>query len=109
MRAAELLEKEGISVRVVNVSTLKPVNENAIKDMSKGVKGIVVAEEHSIIGGLASVVTFIMRGSELPIEVVGIEDVFGQSAESYQELLEYYGLTEKEVSSAVKKIMGRSV
>jgi len=109
LRAAELMEKEGISVRVVNVSTLKPVNENAIKEMSEGVKGIVVAEEHSIIGGLASVVAYIMRGSELPIEVIGIEDVFGQSAESYQELLEYYGLTEKEISSAVKKIMGRSV
>lgn len=106
LKAAGILEKEGISVRVVNVSSLKPVDENAIKEMCKGVKGIVTAEEHSVIGGLASVVTYIMRGSGLPFEVIGIKDVFGQSADSYQELLEYYGLTEKEIAAAVKKIIG---
>lgn len=106
LKASEILEKEGISVRVVNVSTLKPVDEKAIKEMCNGVKGIVTAEEHSVIGGLADVITYIMRGSGLPVEVIGIKDVFGQSAHSYQELLEYYGLTDKEIVAAVKKIIG---
>lgn len=106
LKASEILEKEGISIRVVNVSTLKPVDENAIKEMCRGVKGIVTAEEHSVIGGLADVITYVMRGSGLPVEVMGIKDVFGQSAHSYQELLEYYGLTEKEIAAAVKKIIG---
>lgn len=105
LKAVEILEKEGISARVVNVSSLKPVDENAVKEMCKGVKGIITAEEHSVIGGLASVVTYIMRGSGIPFEVIGIKDVFGQSAHSYQELLEYYGLTEKEIAAAVKRII----
>jgi len=105
LNAAQTLINEGISVRVVNVSTLKPVDEEIIKQMCVGVKGIVTAEEHSIIGGLASIVTYIMRGAGIPIEVVGINDAFGQSADSHNELLEFYSLTEKDIISAVRKTL----
>jgi transketolase len=103
--AAAELEKEGISLRVVNVSTLKPINEDAVKELTKGVKGIITAEEHSVIGGLTSVIAFILRGSGIPIEPVAISDEFGQSAQSHNELLEFYGLTEKEIVDAVRKML----
>jgi len=104
LMAAETLEKEGISLRVVNVSTLKPIDEKAIKELADGVKGIVTAEEHSIIGGLASAITFILRGQAVPIEVVAIKDSFGQSALSYEQLLEHYGLTDTAIIEAAKKV-----
>jgi transketolase len=103
--AAEKLEKEGISVRVVNVSSLKPTNENDIKRFSSGVRGIITAEEHSLIGGLASVVTYILRGSGVPVTAIGIEDEFGQSAHDYDELLEAYGLTEENIAASIKKLI----
>jgi transketolase len=106
LKAAETLEKQGISLRIVNVSTLKPINEEAIKELVSGVKGIVTVEEHTIIGGLASAVAFILRGRAVPIEAVAIQDCFGQSALSYEELLEYYGLTDNAIVKAVKKVLG---
>lgn len=104
LKAAEALEKEGISLRVVNVSTLKPIDEEAVKELAGGVKGIVTAEEHSIIGGLASAITFILRGQAVPIEAVAIKDCFGQSALSYEQLLEHYGLTDSAIIEAAKKV-----
>ncbi len=105
MLAAQELQKEGISVRVVNVSSLKPIDEEAIKKLAKGVKGIITAEEHSVIGGLTSVITYILRGSGCPVEAVAIMDSFGQSAQSHDELLKHYGLTEKEIIAFAKKIL----
>ena len=105
VQAAEKLKEEGISVRVVNVSSLKPIYEDDIKNYSSGVKGIVTAEEHSLIGGLASVVTYILRGSGVPIIPIGIEDDFGQSAHEYDELLEEYKLTEKNIVDSIKKFI----
>jgi len=106
LKAAETLEKEGISLRIVNVSTLKPIDEETIKELADGVRGIVTVEEHTIIGGLASVVAFILRGQAVPMEAVAIQDCFGQSALSYEELLEHYGLTDAAIVKAVKKVLG---
>ena len=105
LKAAETLEKEGKQVRVVNVSTLKPIDEEAIRKLAADVKGIVTVEEHTIIGGLASIVAFALRGTGLPIEAVAIQDCFGQSALSYEQLLEHYGLTDTAVVKAVKKVL----
>ncbi|MHC4571570.1 MAG: transketolase family protein [Planctomycetota bacterium] len=105
LKAAEALEKEGISLRVVNVSTLKPIDEEAIKELASGVKGIVTVEEHSIIGGLASAISFILRGQALPIEAVAIKDCFGQSALGYEQLLEHYGLSDSAIIEAAKKVL----
>jgi transketolase len=106
LKAAETLEKEGVSLRIVNVSTLKPIDEKAIKKLASGVKGVVTVEEHTIIGGLASAVAFALRGTAMPIEAVAIQDCFGQSALSYEQLLEHYGLTDAAVVKAVKKVLG---
>jgi transketolase len=107
LKSAEILEKEGISLRIVNVSSLKPVNEEAIKDLATGVKGIVTLEEHTIIGGLASIITFILRGWALPIETIAINDMFGQSATDYESLLDHYNLNEQAVIKATKRILSR--
>jgi transketolase len=105
VEAAETLEKEGISVRVVNVSSLKPIDEDEIKKYADNVKGIITAEEHSLIGGLASAVTYILRSRGVNIIPVGIEDRFGQSTHSYEELLEEYGLTVNNIIDSVKKML----
>jgi transketolase len=89
----------------VNVSSLKPVNEDDIRNYASGVRGIVTAEEHSLIGGLASTITYILRGNGTPLTAVGIEDRFGQSAHSYEELLEEYGLTAEGVAGSVRRLL----
>jgi transketolase len=104
LKAAEELENGGISVRVVNLSTLKPLNESAVIELSRGMKGVVTAEEHSCIGGLASAVTYALRGSGIPVEVVAINDVFGQSAHSCEELMIHYGLTDRDIIQKIKSI-----
>jgi transketolase len=106
IKAAETLEKQGISTKIVNVSTLKPVDEEAIKKFASGVKGIVTVEEHSIIGGLASIVAYIMRGQAVPMEAVAVQDCFGQSALDWEQLLDHYGLNEAAIIKAVKKTLG---
>jgi transketolase len=105
LEAAEMLEKENISARVVNVSSLKPIDENSIKKFASGVRGIITAEEHSLIGGLASVIAYILRGSGIPVSGIGIEDKFGQSAHNYYELLEEYGLTSHNITTSVRKLI----
>ena len=105
VQAAEQLEREGISVRVVNVSSLKPTNENDVEKFAADIKGIVTAEEHSLIGGLASVITYILRGNGIPISTIGIEDQFGQSAHGYDELLDRYGLTSDKIINSVRKLL----
>ncbi|WHH61301.1 transketolase family protein [Petroclostridium sp. X23] len=108
MEAAEQLEKEGISVKVVNVSTIKPLDQQAVIEMAKGCKGVVTAEEHSIIGGLGSAIAEALRmESNLPIEFVGVKDCFGTSASNYDELMEYYGLTSQAIVEAVKKVFNK--
>lgn len=106
MEAAETLEKENISIAVVNVSTVKPLDIQALMDRVKNFKGVVVAEEHSIIGGLCSTVAEALRGeTEIPIEFVAIDDKFGTSSFNYEELLEHYDLTSQAICSQVKRIL----
>ena len=108
LEAAAKLEKEGISARVVNVSTLKPLDENAIIDLAKDMKGVVTAEEHSYIGGLASAVSYALRNTPVPLEAVAINDVFGQSAENHQQLLDYYGLNSESIIQKTRLILGKA-
>ncbi len=105
MAATELLAQRGISLRVVNLSSMKPVDEAAIREFAIGMRGVVTAEEHSVIGGVGAVVTHSLRGGGIPIELVGMPDVFGQSAHGYDELLEHYGLTAQAVANAVLKTL----
>ena len=105
LKAAEVLEKEGISLQVINMSTLKPINDEAVKKLVQNSKGVITAEEHTIMGGLASAITHILRRSAIPIECIAIQDLFGQSALDYEELLEHYGLTAEEIIRAARDLL----
>lgn len=108
MSASEVLEERGIYARVVNASTVKPLEKEEILKYIKGVKGIIVAEEHSIIGGLGSAIVEQLRNvKHPPVEFIGIKDRFGTSASNYEELLAYYGLTsEAIVDTAINLLKG---
>jgi len=105
LEAADSLEKEGISARVVNVSTIKPLDREQAVALSKGMKAVVTAEEHSVIGGLGSAIAEALRREGKKIEFVGVQDRFGTSARTYEELLAYYGLTPERVAEAVKSVL----
>ncbi len=100
--AAEALEKEGISVRVVSVTTLKPFAADLVRAETEGMRAAVTAEEHSVIGGLGCAVASALRLSPLPLEFVGIKDTFGISGQNHSELMELYGLTPEAVMQAVR-------
>lgn len=103
LEAAEELKDE-VSVKVVNVSTIKPLNKEMIVELAKGCKGVVTAEEHSVIGGLGSAIAEALCKACKPIEFVGVNDMFGSSAHSYKDALEYVGLTVEHIKEAVKTI-----
>jgi transketolase len=106
--AADALAEEGISLKVVNVSTVKPFpKDKALAQVGSKARGVIVAEEHSVIGGVASAVLEAFAGKvRLPFESIGVNDSFGTSAHGYEELLAYYGLTEKEIVGAARRILG---
>jgi transketolase len=93
MTAADVLSGKGISARVINAGTMKPFDSEGVAELSRQVKAIVTAEDHSRIGGLASHVAMALRKSKTPMDYVAIDDQFGQSAHSLSDLLNHYGLT----------------
>jgi transketolase len=106
IEAAQALATEGISARVINISTIKPLDRAAVIRAAAGVEAIVTAEEHSLIGGLGSAVVEALRSvSHAPVEFVGIPDSFGISAEGYDGLLARYGLTAEAIAMAVKSLL----
>jgi transketolase len=106
LEAAKILESERISVRVMDISTIKPLDREAVIRYAAGVDAIVTAEEHSIIGGVGSAVVEALRGvSHAPVEFVGIPDSFGISAEGYEELLTHFKLTSGEVAKTVRTLL----
>jgi transketolase len=108
LEAAEALAKEGLSVRVINVSTIKPLDRDAVVAEAEGVQAIVTAEEASVIGGLGSAVVEALRGvRHAPVEFIGVQDSFGLSAENYEVLLQHFGLTAAAVAGAIKKLLGK--
>ena len=106
LAAAEELAKTGISVKVINASTVKPLADEEVLAHVEGCRGVVTAEEHSVIGGLGSAVAEALRRERnLPIEFVGVNDTFGTSALCYEELLAHYGLTVSAIEDAIKLVM----
>ena len=101
--AADMLKEENINVRVINMSTIKPIDTELIIKAAKETKAIVTAEEHSIIGGLGSAVSEVVSENH-PVKVkkVGLNDCCGESG-TPGELLEKYGLTAKNIVAKVKE------
>jgi transketolase len=107
LEARSLLEQMEISARVINVSTLKPLQLDSVLHEVEGVKCVVTAEEHSVIGGLGSAVAEVLRRKPLPLEFVGIRDSFGISGTSHEELMVHYGLTAEAIVNAVRQLLAQ--
>jgi transketolase len=109
--AAKELKRKGISCRVVDMFSIKPIDKDLIARCAKETGAIVTAEEHSIIGGLGGSVSEVIGETyPVPIRRVGICDIFGESArdEEIDVLLEHYGLTSTEISKSVLETKSRS-
>jgi transketolase len=108
VEAAEKLKAEGVSAQVVNVSTLKPLLKDEVLRYAQGKKGIVTAEEAVKIGGLGNEIAGMLFGEvNVPLVQVAVDDEFGTSAHSYEELLVQYHLSADDIYSAVKKSLAR--
>lgn len=105
MEAAKQLAMEGIGVRVVNVSTIKPLDTKALLGFCDGVKAVVTAEEHNVIGGLGSIVAGALSKTRLPLDIIGVDDRYGTSAENYDILLKHYGLESSDVAARIKAVL----
>lgn len=106
--AHEILKEENINVRVINMSTIKPIDRELIIKAAKETKAIVTAEEHSIVAGLGSAVSEVVV-EECPVVVkrVGVKDTFGESG-TPAELLKKYGLTSEDIVAAVKEAIAKA-
>ena len=104
--AAEALKEEGISVRVINMATIKPIDKEIILQAAADTGAIVTAEEHNVIGGLGSAVAEVLceSGKPVPMLRVGVEDTFGRSGPAL-ELLDLYGLTAPHIVEKVKAVL----
>lgn len=103
--AADMLKEENISVRVINMSTIKPIDKELIIKAAQDTKVIVTAEEHSIIGGLGSAVSEVVcENHPTVVKKIGINDCFGESG-TPNALLEKYGLTAKNIVEKVKEAL----
>jgi transketolase len=109
LAAAERLAKDGISVRVVNMSSVKPIDREAILLAAEETRGIVTVEEHSIYGGLGGAVAEILA-VERPtrMKILGVPGVFAPTG-SAEFLLEHFGLTAEGIERAVKELVGAAV
>ncbi len=105
LQARAILKNKGISARVINVSTIKPIDVDKVKEYAKDVKGVITAEEHSIIGGLGGTICEVLSDELVKIKRVGINDKFGQSASNYEELINYYGLTPQVIVKKAEELL----
>jgi len=104
---AEEYRHKGVGVIVVNLSTIKPLDTETILEVVKKTGRVVTVEEHQVVGGMGSAVAeFLAENYPVPIQFVGIRDKFGQSGKS-EELIEYYGLGEKDIKKAIEKVLNR--
>lgn len=107
LKAAGLLEAEGISARVIDMHTIKPIDRELILKAADETGAIVTAEEHNIIGGLGGAVAEVLSSERpIPLERVGVNDCFGHSGHP-EELLRHYGLAPEDVAAAAKKAIAR--
>jgi transketolase len=105
LKARETLAKEGISPYVVNIHTIKPIDKELLIRLSSKVKGFVICEEHSVIGGLSSaIIEALAEDRPVRIKRVATNDVFGQSG-TPQELLKKYKLESQDIAQAVKEML----
>lgn len=105
LKAREILKTQGVEAKLVNISTIKPLDEDLILACANETRAIVTAEEHSIIGGLGSAVAEVVSEKfPVPIRRIGVRDRFGTSGKA-EKLLEYFGLTPEDIVKAVHEVL----
>ncbi|MFA6770451.1 MAG: transketolase C-terminal domain-containing protein, partial [Bacteroidales bacterium] len=109
IEATYSLEKEGISVELINIHTIKPLDKKAVIESAAKTKAVVTAEEHLIAGGMGELITGVLsRELPTPVEIVAVDDLFGQSGTPAQ-LMEEYKLNSASIIEAVKKVLKRKI
>nr|WP_315396725.1 transketolase C-terminal domain-containing protein [uncultured Sphingobacterium sp.] len=109
IQAGELLEQLGIDAEIINIHTIKPLDEEAILNSVRKTGCVVTAEEHNRLGGLGdSVAQLLVQNMPIPQEYIAVDDCFGQSGTPAQ-LMEKYGLNAANIVSAVEKVISRKI
>jgi transketolase len=105
--AAQNFAQKGISVKVLNISSVRPLDFEAIKDLAREAGAIVSVEEHQVVGGLSSAIAEVLvQNYPVPMELIGVHDKYGQSG-TPDELIEYYGMGVSSIEKAVERVMAR--
>jgi len=108
LEAARRLESDGVSVRVVNLSTLKPIDRELIVRCAEETRAVVTAEDHNVYGGLGSAVAEVLaRTRPTPMEMVAVQDTFGESGEP-EELARKYRIDARAIEQAVRRVSRRA-
>ena len=107
LKAAEMLKDGGVSARVIDIHTIKPIDKDIIIKAAKETGAILTCEEHNVFGGLGSAVSeVVVKNCPVPMDMVGLEDTFGESGKPY-ELVEKYGLTPENIYNKAKLLLSR--
>ncbi len=107
LAAADLLAADGISARVVNMATIKPIDAGLVEKCARETGAIVTAEDHNIHGGLGGAVSEALAATHpCPVEFVGVKDVFGASGEP-EELAHHYGIAAPHIAAAARRALAR--
>lgn len=104
LEAADLLAEKGVSAEVINIHTIKPLDEELVRASAAKTGRVVTCEEHSVIGGLGDAVLAALAESPVPVRKVGVNDVFGESGPAV-DLLHKYGLDAEGVAAAVERFL----
>ena len=106
LEAADALKSKSVKARVLNVPTIKPLDEVAVLDVCREVNAIVTFEEHSVNGGLGDAISAVVAPKIACKHArIGMQDVFGTSAQNYQELLEHFGFTTSALMQVVLEVL----
>jgi transketolase len=107
LKVAKKLGDEGLKIDVINLHTIKPLDERVLLEKAKKSGAFVTVEEHQVVGGMGSAVSeFISKNYPIPIEFVGVQDKFGQTGKP-EELISFYQMDEASIEKAVKKVLLR--
>ncbi|MBD3426417.1 MAG: transketolase family protein [Candidatus Omnitrophica bacterium] len=107
LKAARMLSEEGIEARVINIHTVKPIDEDEIIRAARETAAVVTAEEHQVHGGLGSAVAEVLAcHSPVPVEMIAVRDIFGESGQP-EELLAKYHLTDTDIAEACRRVLRR--
>ncbi|MCF7865647.1 MAG: transketolase family protein [Candidatus Pacebacteria bacterium] len=107
LKIAHEYEEKGIAVKVMNLATIKPLDENAVLTLAKETRALVTVEEHQVAGGMGSTVAeYLSKNFPTHMEFVGVENKFGQSG-TPAELIKHYGMGEEHIREAVAKVLKR--